>query len=342
MADDGRGRGPYGPPMDLQVAPPVPEAVARTGPRWWRVLLVLGLVAAGFAIDSAAWFGVAALFALVVPFEKLFPRHPQQLRRPGVGTDLAYAMAQPLLGAVGIAVAVVVGIASLAWLPGLLIRPLVAQVPPLPQMLLGIALFDLAVYWAHRWGHEVPFLWRFHSIHHSNERMDWISGLRTHPLDGALIAPAFVLLLGAGFSQELTGLLAVVQIVTGLFLHANVRWRWRPLHRLVATPEFHHWHHSNEPDAHFSNYAAFLPAWDLVFGTYFVPAHRRPQRYGVDEPIPAGLVDQLWHPLRGLTRPWPLLRHPARGLRHLGALLRRGLAQLVASAQRPRRAPGRA
>ena len=72
-------------------------------------------------------------------------------------------------------------------------------------------------------------------------------------------------------------MLAVVQIVTGLFLHANVRWRWRPLHRVVITPEFHHWHHADEAVADNSNYSVFLPVWDILFGTYLMPADRRPR-----------------------------------------------------------------
>ena len=339
MADDGRRVAPYGLAMDLLLAPPPDRPPVVTPPparpRPWPLLLALAAVAGGLALDSTALLGIAALCVIVVPFEKLFPRHHQRVRRPGLGTDLAYGLAQPVLGSAGIAVAIVVGVVSLAWLPGLVLSPLVNLLPPVAKMLLGVALFDLAIYWAHRWAHEVPFLWRFHAIHHSNERMDWISGLRNHPLDGALIAPAFVFLLGAGFSAEFTGVLALVQIVTGLFLHANVRWCWRPLHRLVITPEFHHWHHSNEPDAHCSNYSVFLPLWDLVFGTYFMPEGRRPQRYGVDDPIPTGLTAQLWYPLRGLDRPWPYLRHPVAGGRHLVRLVGRGLAQMRASARHP-------
>ena len=105
-----------------------------------------------------ALVGIVALFALVAPLEKLFPRHQQPLRRAGLATDLAYAMAQPLLGAVGLAVAALVGAVSLAWLPGLALRPLVEMIPPLPRMLAGIALFDLAIYWTHRWSHEMAFL----------------------------------------------------------------------------------------------------------------------------------------------------------------------------------------
>ncbi|MEZ5230084.1 MAG: sterol desaturase family protein [Acidimicrobiales bacterium] len=237
----------------------------------------------------------------MVPFEKLFPRHPgQRLRRPQLAGDVAFALASPLLNIVGIAVAVVIGVVTLAWVPGLLIRPLVALIPVAVAPFVGIALFDLAIYWVHRWSHEVPFLWRFHAIHHSTEHLDWISGFRNHPFDGALVAPPFFFLLAAGFSAEFTGALAVVQIVLGIFLHANVKWRLRPLHRIVITPEFHHWHHTNDPEAIHSNYSVFLPMWDQLFGTYFMPKGRRPKRYGVDEYVPQGMVAQLLHPFRGI------------------------------------------
>jgi hypothetical protein len=145
-----------------------------------------------------------------------------------------------------------------------------------------------------------------------------------------------VFLLAAGFSPEFTGALAVVQIVTGIFLHANVRWRWRWLHKIVITPEFHHWHHANEPGAINSNYSVFLPAWDLIFGTYFMPADRRPSRYGVSEYIPAGMLAQLWHPMRGMGNPLRLLLHPIRSTRGLFRFLRALLRDLHRSATRPR------
>ena len=262
------------------------------------------------------------LFVLVVPFEKMFPRHPgQKVQRPLLGTDIAHALVSPLLAAAGLVVAVVVGVASLAWVPGLLLRPLVATIPAVALPFVGIALFDLATYWVHRWSHEVPFLWRFHAVHHSTEHMDWVSGFRNHPFDGAIVAPPFVLLIAAGFDATFTGVLAAVQLVTGLFLHANVRWRWRPLHRIVITPEFHHWHHANEPDAHNSNYSVFLPLWDTVFGTYFMPRHRRPERYGISEAMPTTLLGQLHHPVRGAGNPlvhaWRGIRHPLRSLRRV-------------------------
>jgi sterol desaturase/sphingolipid hydroxylase (fatty acid hydroxylase superfamily) len=283
---------------------------------------------------------VVFLFAVVVPFEKLFPRHPQRIRRPQVGTDIAHALLSTPLGAVTVAVGVAVALASFMWLPGLLLRPFVGMLPPLATTIVGLLLFDLVIYWSHRFGHEIPFLWRFHRVHHSTEHLDWISAFRSHPLDGAFLAPAFVFLVAAGFTPELAGGLVVVQLLVGLFLHANVRWRLRPLHKVVITPEFHHWHHANETAAHNANYSVFLPLWDLVFGTYYLPDDRRPLRYGVTPPVPAGVVPQLVHPLRGLRNPLRGMRHPVRALRELRRLVRRGLVQMRLTSRRtPWRTP---
>ena len=78
------------------------------------------------AADPSPLRVVAGLFVLVVPFEKLFPRHRQPLRRAGLGTDLAYALAQPVLAAGGLVAGVAVGLLRLAWVPGLVLRPVVA------------------------------------------------------------------------------------------------------------------------------------------------------------------------------------------------------------------------
>jgi sterol desaturase/sphingolipid hydroxylase (fatty acid hydroxylase superfamily) len=319
--------------------PPVPEPRPpfTDRRRWRQPLAVLAAVAVVVAlvVDVTPLFVLIGLFVVVVPFEMLFPRHGRRLRRPEVGTDIAYALVATPLGVVGIAVAAVLGIASLAWLPGLALRPLVSMAPPVVRVLLGLVLFDVAVYWAHRWAHEVPFLWRFHSLHHSTRRLDWVSGFRNHPFDGVFLAPAFVLLAAAGFSAEFTGVLAVVQLLTGLFAHANVRWRLRPLHRVIFTPEFHHWHHADEPGAINSNYSVFLPLWDTLFGTYFMPADRRPQRYGIAEPTPPGIVRQLLHPFRGLRTPRQAIAHPWRATCESVQAVRRGVRQMIDAARRP-------
>lgn len=334
--------------MTATTAPPPPFPVPPVDPRlpkeqptnrrWstrWTLVSLLG-AAGTLAVTREPLIIVVVLLVLVVPFERRFPRHVgQPFRRPQLAGDVAHALVSPLTQLITAFVAVPIALISLAWLPGLALRPLVAMIPAPILPFVAVALFDFVIYWTHRWGHEVPFFWRFHAIHHSTEHLDWVSGFRNHPFDGVFLAPAFAFLIAAGFDPEVAGVLVVVQIVTGLFLHANVRWRWRPLHRIVITPEFHHWHHSNERDAHCSNYSVFLPLWDIVFGTYFMPKGRRPVVYGVDDEIPAGLIPQLVHPLTGMSNPLRWLAHPVRGIRALTLHARHLGGQMWRSARRP-------
>lgn len=325
-------------PQALNERPCAPPST-RPPHRWPARLAAVGVIIAALVRDRSGIIVVPGLFVLVVPFEKLFRRHRQAIRRPGLATDLAYGLAAPGLRLLSTIIGLAVGVVSLAWVPGLLLRPLVLLLPPAAKVVLGVVLVDFVAYWIHRFNHELPFLWRFHAVHHSSERLDWVSGLRGHPFDGALAAPPFVLLSVAGFPVAFVGAMAAAQVALGIFLHANVRWRWRPLQRVFVTPEFHHWHHA--ADARNTNYAALLPLWDIVFGTYAVPGDRRPDRYGIEEPIPAGMVNQLCWPFRDLPPIRRVLhdgvRHPSRSVRHLVRSVRGGLRQMVACTRRPTR-----
>ena len=297
-------------------------AMRRRAPRTRRttLLVALGVVAAlaTVPLGNDAAIGIAFLFAISWPLERLWKRHPVPVRRLALRTDLAYAASQPLLQVVTVVVGVIVGVVSLAWLPGLLIRPLVADLPPLAQLVGGFLAFDLLIYWTHRWGHTVPLFWRFHSVHHSTKHLDWISGFRAHPFDGIFIAPAIILFIAAGVDNTVTGGLAVLQFFVGLGAHLNVRFKLRPLWPVVVTPEFHHWHHELSHEAHHSNYSTFLPLWDIVFGTYRMPKDQRPQRYGIPGPMPDGIAQQLMFPLRGARNDWRAWRSQRSHRGHAG------------------------
>ena len=70
----------------------------------------------------------------------------------------------------------------------------------------------------------------------------------------------------------------------------------------------HHWHHSNEEDAIWTNYGVAIPLWDQIFGTYYMPKHKRPSVYGVDEYIEPNRIDQLMYPLKGIGNPFNIIR----------------------------------
>ncbi|MBT5660958.1 MAG: hypothetical protein HOI79_02655 [Euryarchaeota archaeon] len=324
---------------DVAAVPNAPKLPPVGG--WPRAIVfrIFALLFAGGAVynNQDGLGAIIVLFVLVVPFERFFPRHDHQhFRRPNLNLDLGYALASPFLQAIGLVAAVVVGVMSFTWIPGLILRPYVQSIPDPYLLLVGVAMFDVASYWTHRWYHEVPQLWKFHAIHHSPEHMDWASGFRAHPFDGTLIAPAFFFLIAAGFSPEFSGLVAVVQIVLGLFLHANVRIWLKPLSKIIMTPEFHHWHHANEPEAIWCNYSTFLPLWDLVFGTYYMPKDKRPTVYGVDEYVPMTMAQQLRYPLVGMGNPLRWLRHPFRSLKMMFKGIWQILRMMKRSALRPR------
>jgi lathosterol oxidase len=67
----------------------------------------------------------------------------------------------------------------------------------------------------------------------------------------------------------------------------------------VATPHFHHWHHSAEREAINKNYSVHTPLWDLLFGTYYLP-ERWPAAYGLCDgaSMPKGWLRQLLFPFR--------------------------------------------
>ncbi len=293
-----------------------------------RMAVIAVGIGIAFLMDRSIFGAIAVLFLILSPLEKLYPRQKgQKIRRPGVTSDIAFALMSPVLQVASIIAVVIIGGFSLFWLPGLALRPLVAMLPASALPFIGLFLFDFLGYWTHRWAHEVPFLWRFHAVHHSPEHMDWISGFRIHPFDGILIAPPVMFLLAAGFGAEVTGVLALVQIFLGLFFHANVRLRLRWLDKIFANPEFHHWHHANEADAIGHNYAPAIPLWDLLFGTFFMPSGgRRPRFYGVNEYMPDHMLGQLSYPCRGSRHYLHLWRHPVLGFK----AARNGLTRLYA------------
>jgi sterol desaturase/sphingolipid hydroxylase (fatty acid hydroxylase superfamily) len=237
--------------------------------------------------------------AVFVPFERLAAAHPEQptLRR-GWATDVLTGLMNGLLlyAALMIALSAIDSSAS-AVAPG--VRARVEMQPLWAQAILALVLGDLGVYASHRLSHTVPWLWRFHAVHHSAEEMDWLVGFRFHPIDLLLLRVAS---LGPLVALHVTpAAIAIFIAVSGWqawLVHANVRVPYGPLRWLVVSPEFHHWHHATERDAYDKNFASLVASWDVLFGTVHLPRGRRPSSYGIDDRVPDGWVARLFHPYR--------------------------------------------
>jgi len=247
---------------------------------------------------------LALLLALFVPLERWFGLRRQAIFRKAFGTDLIYYFLSGLLPKLLLTL-------PLSLLAGVLHRlypsavyQAIANVPIAVRMLAALVVGEIGYYWGHRWAHEIPFLWRFHAVHHSAEELDWLVNTRTHPVDSIFTRlcgqiPLYCLGLAQPLGQTLDWVPFFVPMVGtfwGFFVHANVNWRLGWLEWLVSTPAFHHWHHTNDgAEVINKNYSTLLPWIDKCFGTFYLPK-TWPATYGVDETVSADLPRQLLDP----------------------------------------------
>ena len=234
-----------------------------------------GRLAIGFVI-------LALVFGLL---EWARPVHRYPMFRPGWATDVAHFFATGLLGTIGMLALLIVPVVILrrsgitSWNP-------VGQLPVPAQFPVVLLVAEISGYWGHRLSHAIPWWWRLHAVHHSSTRMDWLASPRQHPLDKALSEAFRALpLVALGVSRGMFGAFLGVAALQAIYIHANVRVRFPIVRHLVATPEFHHWHHALEPAAVGKNFAGEFPWMDRIFGTFHLP-DRWPAAYGITDDVP--------------------------------------------------------
>ena len=138
-----------------------------------------------------------------------------------------------------------------------------------PGLIADVVLLDLWIYWWHRANHEIPFLWRFHGVHHFDEMLDSTSALRFHFGEVVLSALARVpVILLFGMPLESVLVFEAAIMVGAIFHHCDARLPPRLeaiLARLVITPSIH-WvhHHAIRADTD-SNYGTIFSFWDPLF-----------------------------------------------------------------------------
>ncbi|MES9906416.1 MAG: sterol desaturase family protein [Sedimenticola sp.] len=250
------------------------------------------------------------IMLIFLPLERLFPQRRQKIFRKDFLTDLGYFFLSGLLPKLILSAPIALAAGLLHDLVPQWIHAQTAGLPVVGRVVLALIVSDFGAYWAHRWLHEIPFLWRFHAIHHSPEEIDWLVNTRAHPID--LAFPrfcGFMLMYVFGLTQPMANtvdwiaaLVLVVGTLWGFFIHSNLRWRFGWLEWIISTPAFHHWHHTNDGAEYVNkNYAAMFPWIDKLFGTCYLPKRQWPTRYGLDEVVPPNLLAQLVAPF-GLYR----------------------------------------
>ena len=270
-------------------------------------------------ITELQFLGAVAL--ILIPLEQLLPLHRENtILRPGLGVDVLHVVISQVLIRAGMVATVL----ALSYVCALIVPDRVQDAiqgqTGWVQFVQLLLLADLCFYLVHRLVHTVPWLWRFHAIHHSSEQMDWLATFRVHPVDqilnSTIIAVPGVAL---GFSPAALLAYALVYRVHATLLHSNVRVDFGPLGRVFASPPYHHWHHADEAQAYDRNFGGQLVIWDRLFGTLYESADL-PARYGTGGTVPNGYIKQLLTPLlpkrRRRTRQllsdlsWPAMEVP--------------------------------
>lgn len=248
---------------------------------------------------------ILAILALVfTPLEHLRPAQAFRRSASTLRVDLLHILLSGFAIRVG-ATLTTLGLASAvaAFAPAAWGERVRAQ-PDILEFLEILILADLGFYVAHRIVHAVPWLWRFHQIHHSSEHLDWIATHRVHPVDQIFNSTVIAIpLVALGFSPAPLLAYALIYRFHSVLLHSNVRIGFGPFERLVTSPRYHHWHHADHVEAHDRNFGGQLVMFDWLFGTLHLPKRAWPDRYGVGEPMPKTYLGQLAHPFGAAKSP---------------------------------------
>jgi sterol desaturase/sphingolipid hydroxylase (fatty acid hydroxylase superfamily) len=248
--------------------------------------LMYGLLAIGAPLAAATYVPIVAAGLVVAWLERVAPARLQwEPTDADLRTDAAY------LTVVQLGVPPVVGLVF----AGLLVEPARRLHLPLAslwphawpiwaQTVTMILAVDFLRYWLHRAAHQWDVLWRLHAVHHSVDRLYFLNTSRFHPLEKGLqmcLDSLPFLLMGVDASV-LAGYY-VAYSTNGFCQHCNVAVRYGVLNYVVGSAETHRWHHSREPGEANANYGNTVIVWDLLFGTWFLPANRTVRDLGLHD-----------------------------------------------------------
>ena len=246
------------------------------------------------------WFLLDMLLMTLIfsPIEVLWPAYPKQsVFRYEWLTDIMYFLSThlPIQLTSFLILLPATQLSAILGIPGVI--DAVSRLPWLVQFFLAVLVADLAEYAIHRCFHMVPFMWRFHSIHHSSKALDWIAGSRAHIVEDVVVRGFILVPMMIVFPHNINVAYLFFVTLHATWTHCNFGPTIKWLEPFLILPRFHHWHHTSQEEAIDKNFAIHFPWIDRIFGTYYFPEDKWPDTYGLaNENIPHGFWRQAFYP----------------------------------------------
>ena len=247
------------------------------------------------------WFLLDMLLMTLIfsPIEVIWPAYPKQsIFRSEWLTDIVYFLATHLPIQIT-SFLILLPATQLTSILGIsAVVDAVGSLPWLVQFFLAILVADLAEYSIHRAFHTVPFLWRFHAIHHSSPALDWIAGSRSHIVDDIAVRGFILIPMMLVFPHNMIVAYLFFVNLHATWTHCNFGPTMKWLEPFLILPRYHHWHHTSQKEAIDKNFAIHFPWIDRIFGTHYLPEDDKwPDSYGLhNEKIPVGFWGQTFYP----------------------------------------------
>lgn len=159
-----------------------------------------------------------------------------------------------------------------------------------------VLAFDLCNYWNHRLLHT-RWLWGVHAVHHSDLKMTWTTSYRVHVLEGIQMALGSILMLSwLNLPTETATMAGLLHGMYNKYVHCDTGWTHGALRGWLISPNYHRWHHADNPEAYNKNFGDIFVIWDRLFGTRYDPGPCR-EKIGLEDG-PHTLTELLLNPIQ--------------------------------------------
>ena len=266
-------------------------------------------------ITNPGWtnyfYWLLGLSLLVFAFEIIIPwRKKQPIFRKGFWLDAFYMIFNFFLfSLIGYNALSNVGVELFNDFLGLfgidnLVAIEVQDFPVWAQLLIMFIIADFIQWNVHRMLHRVPWLWKFHQVHHSVKEMGFAAQFRFHFVETLVYKSAqYIPLAMIGFGIEQFFVVHMFSVFIGHLNHANLDWSYGPLGYILNNPRMHIWHHAKAlpPEHKYGmNFGLSLSIWDYLFGTAYIPKSGKNIEIGFDgdERFPHDFTGQLTYPFK--------------------------------------------